>query len=89
MRRSVSLLRIRHAGSLADSPILLEVGFSMAMYVLIPGAASSPWYWHLLEAELTQRGHDVAVVDIPCDDESAGLAEYTAQWWSRSVTTPT
>jgi pimeloyl-ACP methyl ester carboxylesterase len=47
------------------------------MYVLIPGAASSPRYWYLLEADLTQRGHDVAAVDIPCDDESAGLAEYT------------
>ncbi|WP_046494165.1 alpha/beta hydrolase [Streptomyces odonnellii] len=48
----------------------------MATYVLIPGAASSPWYWHLLEAELRRRGHDVVAVDLPCDDDSAGLAEY-------------
>ncbi|WP_214368730.1 alpha/beta fold hydrolase [Pseudonocardia sp. H11422] len=48
----------------------------MATYVLIHGAASDSWYWHLLEAELRERGHDVVAVDLPCDDESAGLAEY-------------
>jgi len=48
----------------------------MATYVLIPGAASSPWYWHLLEDELRARGHEVVAVDLPCEDGSAGLAEY-------------
>lgn len=48
----------------------------MATYVLIPGAASSSWYWHLLEAQLHTRGHDVVAVDLPCDDDSAGLSEY-------------
>ncbi|RFU37046.1 alpha/beta hydrolase [Actinomadura logoneensis] len=48
----------------------------MATYVLIPGAASGPWYWHLLAAELRGRGHDVVPVDLPCEDDSAGLAEY-------------
>jgi pimeloyl-ACP methyl ester carboxylesterase len=48
----------------------------MATYVLIPGAGASPWYWHLLAAELRERGHDVVAVDLPCDDESAGLSEY-------------
>ncbi|MEV7357146.1 hypothetical protein [Kitasatospora sp. NPDC091276] len=38
----------------------------MATYVLIPGAASGPWYRHLLEAELRRRGHDVVAV-IPGD----------------------
>ena len=46
-------------------------------YVLIPGAGGSAWYWHLVEAELLQRGHDVVVVDLPADDDSAGLPEYT------------
>ncbi|MFG2820911.1 alpha/beta hydrolase [Kitasatospora sp. NPDC048365] len=50
----------------------------MAAYVLIPGAASGPWYWHRVEAELRRRGHDVAAVDLPCEDDSAGLAEYAA-----------
>ena len=49
----------------------------MATYVLIHGAADSGWFWHLLEAELRARGHDVVAPDLPCDDDSAGLAEYT------------
>jgi pimeloyl-ACP methyl ester carboxylesterase len=49
---------------------------TMATYVLIHGAADSGWYWHLLEAELRNRGHDVVAPDLPCDDDSAGLAEY-------------
>ncbi|MFC4911880.1 alpha/beta hydrolase [Actinomadura gamaensis] len=48
----------------------------MATYVLIPGAASAPGYWHLLEDELRARGQDVVAVDLPCEDDSAGLAEY-------------
>jgi pimeloyl-ACP methyl ester carboxylesterase len=48
----------------------------MATYVLIHGAGSDPWYWHLVEPELRARGHDVVAVDLPCDDDSAGLAEY-------------
>ncbi|MEV7007742.1 alpha/beta hydrolase [Streptosporangium sp. NPDC051022] len=48
----------------------------MATYVLIHGGAGSAWQWHLLDAELRGRGHDVVAVDLPCDDESAGLAEY-------------
>ncbi|GIH17229.1 alpha/beta fold hydrolase [Rugosimonospora africana] len=47
-----------------------------ATYVLIHGAAADSWCWHLLAAELRDRGHDVVAVDLPCSDESAGLAEY-------------
>jgi pimeloyl-ACP methyl ester carboxylesterase len=45
-------------------------------YVLIPGAGGSARYWHLVDAELRQRGHDVVVVDLPTDDDASGLAEY-------------
>jgi len=48
----------------------------VATYVLIHGAADSAWFWHLLDAELRERGHDVVAVDLPCDDDSAGLSEY-------------
>ncbi|MGC0419305.1 alpha/beta hydrolase [Embleya sp. AB8] len=48
----------------------------MTTYVLIPGAASDSWYWHLLTAELRARGHDVVAPDLPCEDDSAGLSEY-------------
>jgi pimeloyl-ACP methyl ester carboxylesterase len=44
---------------------------------LIHGAGDSAWYWHLVSAELRAHGHDVVAVDLPCDDDSAGLSEYT------------
>lgn len=49
---------------------------SPATFVLVPGAASSPWHWHLLQAQLLARGHEVVCVDLPVDDDSAGLPEY-------------
>jgi pimeloyl-ACP methyl ester carboxylesterase len=48
----------------------------MATYVLIPGAGSDSWYWHLVGPRLVALGHDVVAVDLPCDDDRAGLAEY-------------
>jgi pimeloyl-ACP methyl ester carboxylesterase len=48
----------------------------MATYVLIPGAGDRAWHWHLVADELRERGHDVVAVDLPCEDESAGLSEY-------------
>ncbi len=48
----------------------------MATFILLHGAGSDSWYWHLVEPELLARGHDVVAVDLPCDDDSAGLAEY-------------
>jgi pimeloyl-ACP methyl ester carboxylesterase len=49
----------------------------MATYVLIHGAGSDSWYWHLVAPQLRARSHDVVAADLPCDDDSAGLAEYT------------
>jgi pimeloyl-ACP methyl ester carboxylesterase len=49
----------------------------MSTYVLIHGAGDTAFYWHLLEPELRDRGHQVVAPDLPADDESAGLAEYT------------
>ena len=48
----------------------------MSAFVLIHGAGDGGWYWHLVEAELRARGHDVVAPDLPADDESAGLSEY-------------
>lgn len=45
-------------------------------FVLIPGAACGSWHWHLLAAELWARGHEVVSVDLPCEDDAAGLEEY-------------
>ncbi|MDQ3897444.1 MAG: alpha/beta hydrolase [Actinomycetota bacterium] len=48
----------------------------MATFVLLHGAGSDSWYWHLVAPELGARGHEVVAVDLPCDDDAAGLAEY-------------
>src|SRR4051812_43262392 len=48
----------------------------MATYVLIHGAGSDAWYWHLVVPQLRALGHDVVAVDLPCDDDGAGLEEY-------------
>jgi pimeloyl-ACP methyl ester carboxylesterase len=48
----------------------------VATFVLIHGAGDVGWYWHLVEAELRARGHEVIAPDLPCDDDSAGLPEY-------------
>lgn len=49
----------------------------MATFVLIHGAGSDSWYWHLVAPVLRERGHDVVAVDLPCDDDSADLGVYT------------
>lgn len=49
---------------------------TIATYVLIHGAASTAWYWHLVGPELARRGHDIVAMDLPCDDDSAGFSEY-------------
>jgi pimeloyl-ACP methyl ester carboxylesterase len=48
----------------------------MATFVLLPGAGSTSWYWHLVEPELRAVGHDTLAVDLPVGDEQAGLADY-------------
>jgi pimeloyl-ACP methyl ester carboxylesterase len=48
----------------------------MSTYVLIHGAGSDSWYWHRVVPQLRALGHDVVAVDLPCDDDAAGLEEY-------------
>lgn len=48
----------------------------MANYVLIHGAGSDSWYWHLVVPQLEALGHGVVAVDLPCDDDRAGLDDY-------------
>lgn len=49
----------------------------MSTFVLIPGAGGVSWYWHRILPRLEDAGHEAIAVDLPGDDETAGLAEYT------------
>jgi pimeloyl-ACP methyl ester carboxylesterase len=64
--------------STASSPSFAVEGtvLPMATYVLIHGAGDVGWYWHLVDGELRDRGHDVVAPDLPSEDESAGWSEY-------------
>jgi pimeloyl-ACP methyl ester carboxylesterase len=48
----------------------------VSRYVLVPGAGGVGWYWSRVAALLTKAGHQPLPVDLPGDDEAAGLAEY-------------
>ena len=48
----------------------------MATYVLIPGAGSDSWYWHLVVPRLEAAGHRVIAVDLPWTDPSADFAAH-------------
>ena len=50
----------------------------MSTFVLIHGGGDVAWYWHLVEAELRARGHDVVAPDLPGDDESLLLDDYAS-----------
>jgi pimeloyl-ACP methyl ester carboxylesterase len=43
-----------------------------------PGCRGAAWYWHRVLPLLQQAGHEAIAVDLPGDDETAGLPEYTA-----------
>jgi len=46
-------------------------------FVLIPGAGGAAWYWSRVVTRLEAAGHEAIAVDLPADDEHAGLPEYT------------
>ncbi|GGM23618.1 alpha/beta fold hydrolase [Micromonospora yangpuensis] len=48
----------------------------MATFVLIHGGGGSAWDWHLVVPELSGRGHDVVVPELPIGDRSAGFTEF-------------
>lgn len=47
-------------------------------YVLLAGAGGDAWYWSRVAPLLRERGHEVLAVDLPGDDDSAGLPEYAS-----------
>ncbi len=48
----------------------------MTTYALIPGAGGTAWYWHRIVPLLAAAGHRAVAVELPGDDETAGLPEY-------------
>src|SRR5450631_80379 len=51
----------------------------MSTFVLIPGAGGAAWYWHRVVPLLQDAGHEAIAVDLPGNDEVAGLREYTRE----------
>ena len=45
-------------------------------FVLVHGAADQAASWDEVAAALRGRGHRVVAVDLPCEDDSAGLEQY-------------
>ena len=49
----------------------------MATFVLVPGAGGMAWYWHRAVPLIRAAGHEPIAVDLPGNDDRAGLVEYT------------
>jgi pimeloyl-ACP methyl ester carboxylesterase len=50
----------------------------MTSFVLIPGAGTKAGVWDRVVAELEARGHEGLAIELPWDDESAGLPQHLA-----------
>jgi pimeloyl-ACP methyl ester carboxylesterase len=48
----------------------------MTCFVLIPGSGGTAWYWNRVAPLLMAAGHEARPVDLPGDDETAGIREY-------------
>lgn len=50
------------------------VASTVTTFLLLHGAASSGWYWHLVEPILQEAGHDTVAPDLPAEDPGADLS---------------
>jgi pimeloyl-ACP methyl ester carboxylesterase len=48
----------------------------MATFILVPGAGGVAWYWHRVVQLLEEAEHVAIAVDLPGNDEQAGLSVY-------------
>ncbi|WP_315654375.1 alpha/beta fold hydrolase [Amycolatopsis sp. PS_44_ISF1] len=48
----------------------------MTTFVLVHGGRGSGWDWHLVEAELRRRGHQVVAPDLPIGEPTARLGDF-------------
>jgi surfactin synthase thioesterase subunit len=51
----------------------------VSTFVLIPCAGGVAWYWHRVVPLLRDAGCEAIAVDLPGDDQLAGLPEYTRE----------
>ena len=66
-------------GRLSVASRLGEPGWLLSgvpSFVLIPGAGGSAWVWSRVTRLLLEAGHEAIAVDLPGDDETAGLRRY-------------
>jgi pimeloyl-ACP methyl ester carboxylesterase len=49
----------------------------VSTFALVHGGGGSGWDWHLVAAELRDRGHETVTVDLPSEDPLAGWGDYT------------
>lgn len=59
------------------SAAVASVPSGVRSFVLIPGAGGSAWVWSRVARILVEAGHEAIAVDLPGDDETAGLPRYT------------
>ena len=83
------LLRAPHDGPLSAFPCCsaatsrgelqgrLSTVDGVRTFVLIPGAGGSAWVWSRVARLLLEAGHQAIAVDLPGDDATAGLSQYT------------
>jgi pimeloyl-ACP methyl ester carboxylesterase len=48
----------------------------MTTFALIPGAGGVAWYWHRVVPLLERAGHEALAIDLPGDDDKAGIHAY-------------
>jgi len=48
----------------------------VSTFAFIPGAGGAAWYWHRVTPLLDAAGHRAIAVDLPADDDDAGLDDY-------------
>ncbi len=48
----------------------------MTAFAVAHGAGDVAWSWHLVAAELEERGHEMIAVDLPCEDDEATFSDY-------------
>jgi pimeloyl-ACP methyl ester carboxylesterase len=60
----------------------------VATFVLIPGAGSDGWFWHLVNERLAAHGHHVIAVDLPWSEPSATFSDLAAVVVAALAATP-